>query len=320
MVKGRKVKSLRIRNILVPMDFSGMSRQALHRAVPLARSHGARIHLVHVQAPDLIISSPYGIVASNVRNDSTDYYVSALKLSRARLRDLLIELVPVELRGKTFVRQGNPAVEVVAAAQKLKVGLIVLSTTGRSGLGRVVLGSTAERIVRYAHCSVMTIRRRAAAPSSRAGKKSKYANALKLRNVLVPIDLSTRSLGALQTAVALLGAGNARLFLLYVVDVSPTAFAPEGLVAPVPPYQAMVAAAKQDLARVAGEYVPKIMRRGEFVVRGSAAESIVRVARAKHADLIVLSTHGRTGIRRWFMGSTAESVVRQAQCPVLVAR
>jgi nucleotide-binding universal stress UspA family protein len=231
----------------------------------------------------------------------------------------MVKLVPEELRGKTFIRQGNPAFEVVAAARKLKAGLIVLSTTGRSGLGRIVLGSTAERIVRYAHCSVMTVRRQPAVRFSRTAMNSDYANVLTLRNVLVPIDLSARSFSALQTAVALLGTAKARLLLLHVIDVSPAAFAPEGVIVPLP-REALVAAAKKDLARVAREFVPKSLRCQELVLRGGSAESIVRVARTKHVDLIVLSTHGRTGIRRWFMGSTAESVVRKAQCPVLVAR
>jgi nucleotide-binding universal stress UspA family protein len=140
--------SLKLRHILVPMDFSGFPRQALRYAVPLAAEFGAKITLLHV-----IVPAPYpsemGVMVIQQEN--------LVKATRKELAELGRRLVPAKLRGKMVVRVGQPYSEITRAARQLKANLIVLTTHGHTGLKRVLLGSTAERVLRHASCPVLSV-------------------------------------------------------------------------------------------------------------------------------------------------------------------
>lgn len=306
----------KFRRILVPMDFSGLSRQAFICAVPLARQHRSRINLIHVVQPPVVL--PPFPAPGLVMPVNTARLVGAAK---RRLDKLAARFLPLELRGQTVVREGNPALGVVSAARTLKADLIVLSTTGRSGLSRALLGSTAERIVRHAHCPVLTVRRRrgAAPMPARSWKAPGYPPRLPWRRILVPLDFSLASLRALRVAVPLSAESGARLLLLHVVEPDPYPVGLEGAV-----LMTVGSASGQNtgrlLQRVARRFVPNSTRVTSLVGRGRAGRVIVSTAEAKGVDLIVLSTHGHTGLNRLLIGSTAEQVVRRATCPVFVAR
>ena len=307
---------LTLQHLLVPLDFSGQSRQALTSAVPLARNHRARISLVHVVQPPTV-SAWRGIPGGGHYLAMNMHQV--VNVAQAHLDDLATQLLPEDVRGRTVVREGNAGYEVVSAAKALKADVIVLSTIGRSGLKRVVLGSTDERIVRHAHCPVLTVRRQMNESAMRllALKKPLYPQRLPWRRILVPVDFSLTSLRALKIAVPLAKQSGARLLLLHVIEPNPYATGMEGAVLVMP--EATVARnAKRQLPQVARRFVPKSVRAISLVAHGRAADVIVETAEQKGADLIVLSTHGHTGLARLLMGSTAEQVVRTAKCPVFV--
>ena len=143
---------LRIKQILVPIDFSDCSRKALKYAIPLAREHKAAISLVHIVPT---VSAAFGEYAAfegtSITKDICD-----------RAEGDLSKLVVDEIRGlvatDVLVRTGSPADEIVNIAEKLPADIIVISTHGRSGLKHVLLGSVAERVVRHAHCPVLVVR------------------------------------------------------------------------------------------------------------------------------------------------------------------
>jgi universal stress protein A len=135
----------RLFRILVPLDFSGKSRQALRYAVPIAQKFSARVHLVHV------LPAP----GKTPKDELTRQRLAALK----RLGETGAELLPPRLRAGNAVLHGDPAAEILALASRQDIDLIVLTTKGRSGLKRVLVGSTAERIMREARCPVMSVRR-----------------------------------------------------------------------------------------------------------------------------------------------------------------
>lgn len=309
---------LTIRHILVPMDFSGYARQALTCALPLARKHRARISLVHVVQP-LTVSAWRGIPGGG-------HYLAMnmhrlVETAKAHLDDLAMRLVPVDARGRTIVRQGNAAAEVVAVAKQLKADLIVLSNTGRSGLQRALLGSTAERIVRHAHCPVLTVRRKQSAPALRllSQERPLYTDELPCKRILVPLDFSLTSLRALKMAVSLAKQSRARLMLLNVVEPNPYPSGFDGVILVMPDSEVMQAA-ERELLHIVRRFFPKSNRPATLVQRGRAADVIVETAEKNRNDLIVLSTHGHTGLQRLLLGSVAEQVVRYAKCPVLVVR
>lgn len=309
---------LKFRRILVPLDFSGLSRQALNVAVPLARKYRAKITLVHVVPPAMpIVTFPGDGSSFPFPGDNKNL----LRSTRLQLGKLAERLLPKELRGRNIVREGNAAYEVVTVAETVRADLIVLSTNSRSDFQRVVFGSTAERIVRHAHCPVLTVRRQTGGSSKQMllSRKPTYSQGLPWKRMLVPLDFSLTSLRALEAAVPLAKESGAEMYLLNVVEPNPYSSGMEGSML-VMPDASLARDAKKQLPRIVEHFVPKSLKSTSLVLRGRPASVIVETAVQNGVDLIVLSTHGHTGFDRLLMGSTAEHVVRHAECPVLVVR
>ena len=140
-----KVSYPRLQRLLVPLDFSGKSRQALRYAVPLAQKFSARIHLVHVLPAD----------GKKDRDETIQQRMAALK----RLGQMAEQYIPPRLRAEYVVLSGKPANAILALAAEHSIDLIVLTTKGESGVRRALVGSTAETIMRQATCPVMSVRR-----------------------------------------------------------------------------------------------------------------------------------------------------------------
>ena len=142
-----------IETILVPTDFSGPSKEAVQYASALAKDFGARLCLVFVYEPLMIVDGleAYAVVRSNEQ---------MLKQVRRRLatfaRDEIEEMIPVQRE----VRIGKPHREIVAEAKEAGADLIVIATHGYTGLKHAFIGSTAERVVRHASCPVLVVRRK----------------------------------------------------------------------------------------------------------------------------------------------------------------
>ena len=144
--------SFRLKKILVPIDFSECARKALRYALPFAREFGAQVVLLHVIQPAYDYGSEFGPTA----------YPELESEWRERSEAKLKALAGTELgegsASQTFVRVGQPAEEILAAAAALDVDLIIISTHGRTGLKHVLLGSQTEMVVRRAPCPVLTVR------------------------------------------------------------------------------------------------------------------------------------------------------------------
>ncbi len=151
---------------------------------------------------------------------------------------------------------------------------------------------------------------------------------LPFTKILCPTDFSAPSLRALGAAVELAQTFNAELLLQHVTDPVPTL--PEsGRVTPresrvsfdVGAYTQMIHhSASRQLEQICGEHVPQDVRLRPVISSGQPAEQIVALVEEEGADLIVIATHGRTGVSRLIFGSVAEKVVRSAGCPVLTIR
>jgi nucleotide-binding universal stress UspA family protein len=149
------------------------------------------------------------------------------------------------------------------------------------------------------------------------------ANALQLRRVLLPTDFSGCANYALPYAAAIARAVNATVICLNVVEPIVPAVGYSGMVEAMP-----IAEMSEQMEDSAERELPDVLNceelRGlkveEVIGHGDAAAEIVRVADEHEADLIVISSHGRTGLGRIIFGSTAEAVVRHARCPVLVVK
>ncbi|MBL9189901.1 MAG: universal stress protein [Opitutaceae bacterium] len=140
--------------ILVPLDFSGKSRQALAAALPLAEQQGGKIILLHVVEPPLVRNVPE--FPTYVPVPITDL----VKAATARLNAMARKLVKPAFLSAVLIEVGQPSIEIVEVARRRKVDLIAIASMGRTGLKRLLLGSTAESVVRHAPCAVLTVRKR----------------------------------------------------------------------------------------------------------------------------------------------------------------
>jgi universal stress protein A len=145
---------MRVKSILVPLDFSPPSKKALDYAVDLAREFKAKLTLLHVVepvgTPDFAASFPLVMEDDElmaVARNELEQQVKAARLPRPMVEKIL-------------VRFGRSFHEITEAARTRKVDLIVISTHGHTGLKHALLGSTTERVVRHASCPVLVVRQR----------------------------------------------------------------------------------------------------------------------------------------------------------------
>lgn len=149
-VIGRVQRSYpRLHRILVPLDFSGKSRAALRHAVPLADKFGGKIVLIHVLTTG----------GDDKKSASAASLSSRRGAALKRLRETALQFMPPEMLDETIVRTGKPSVEIVDAARSLRVDLIAITTQGSTGLKRLLMGSTADQVLRLAQCPVLTVRK-----------------------------------------------------------------------------------------------------------------------------------------------------------------
>lgn len=282
--------------ILVPTDFSGPSDAALEYARTFARTFGGALHLLHVTSHTGI--APHGA------GDPRDREPAALKQLRDRITD-------EDRRRRLTVRVAegsDPADKIIRYACTGPVDLIVMGTHGRTGVAHLLMGSVAEHVVRTAPCPVLTMRE---APRPGVGGFTR---------ILVPTDFSGASDAALDCARQLALRFGASICLMYVLEDPQLdgPFGSEVFVAESPETRAArFSDARERLSHRVTAYDRDNGRVTTEVLLGAAARTIVDYAADNRFDLIVMGTHGRTGIAHLLMGSVAERVVRNATCPVM---
>lgn len=288
--------------ILVPTDFSPPSDAALAYARTLAGTFRAKLLVLQVLESEFLRA----VVA-----DPHDLETAALRQLQEHLTDddrrRLHAVAVIE-------RSDEPADEIISYARSGNVDLIVMGTHGRSGLAHLLMGSVAEKVVRSAPCPVMTLRRVPPAPGKAGSGVSR---------VLVPTDFSAPSDAALACGRAVAERFGASLHLLHVLDEA-LVLGPIGsevyLAESTDIRAARLKDAQERLAhRITGNDRTSLRATTE-VIFGTPARTVVDYAADTGFDLIVMGTHGRTGVAHLLMGSVAESVVRTAPCPVLTVR
>jgi nucleotide-binding universal stress UspA family protein len=143
--------SIKINSILCPTDFSESSEYALKYAASFARRYGAVVYLLHVIEP--LTPVPGIDMGPTMTYDERPDVAETLKDA---LKKAIPEHTHVDIR--PMIRRGAPFLEIVRAAKEMAVDLIIIATHGRTGLAHVLLGSTAERVVRKAACPVLTVK------------------------------------------------------------------------------------------------------------------------------------------------------------------
>jgi len=215
-----------------------------------------------------------------------------------------LQILQVERRGIA------PGTVILNYADQEDVDLIVMGTHGRRGLGHLFLGSVAEEIVRRARCPVLTVREQ---------KEPQKIEALE--HILVPLDFSEHSRNALAYAKNIAAAYAARLHLLHVVEGSiHPYFYSLGKSSILDLYPEVEPRSRQELEKMFREVEGPEVEMELHVIAGRANSDILKFAEKKASDLIVIATHGLTGIEHFFIGSTTQKVVRRALCPVFTVK
>jgi len=301
-MKTNKADSATLRRILVPVDFSDSSREALRVAIQLARRFGSRLAVLHVtrhNRPDSRIAAALAGTIFETRRAGQAALTEFIKSERLS-----------DIRPKRMVVDGAPFDQIAEVAKAWKADLVVIATHGYTGLKHVLLGSTAERVVRHVTCPVLVVRSR-----EYLGRKAAFAPD-KVRSILVPVDFSKSSLDALQHALALARQFNARLVLLHVV----APFHADMFMDTTDIQRDARTLAHKRLTKLANASKKVWSRTGHRFRVGHVDTTITAQARRLNADLIVMGTHGHSGLKRALLGSVAERVVRHAPCSVLTVR
>jgi nucleotide-binding universal stress UspA family protein len=199
--------------------------------------------------------------------------------------------------------QGSPSAVVVQRAEELGAALVVVGPTRSGAVAQFVLGTTAEQVVRHADCDVLVAR-----PTAASGL------------VMVATDLSEHAMTALARAAEEARRRDAKLVAIHCLEIAHPAlasFEPSLIVD-----DTTLTAARDACKRtIAAQLERAGAAHGEaLVVQGRSGSAIPQTAEEFGADLLVVGTHGRTGLARFALGSVASTIVRVAPCPVLVVR
>lgn len=298
--------TVKVTRILAPTDFSTSAEAACRLAARLAMRAEASLVLFHALS---------GVeMAQQMGGKLERTQVSVMDDVRDRLRAWFEEVVPMELRQflnvEFNIKVGEPTPAIAAVAKRSGVDLIVMATEGRTGLAHLLMGSVAAAVLRTVSVPVIALR------SWEAGRPLST-----VQRILWATDLSPTSEGAWPYALKLADLFGAEVVLLHVVRPAELAGAVDS---PIPPpahwLDRYLAPLEQELERRQRDVETLGLRARHKVLVGVPADVIVDEAGAEQADLIVMGTHGRTGLAHALVGSVAEAVVRKAPCPVLAVQ
>ena len=292
------------RNIMLPVDGSHFSELALPLAVHIASKSNASLHIVRVHVA--AVATAETVVSENYDELVRDWERDALSAARVRAADAGVQATTELLDG--------PVIEglqrYIAAAD---IDLVVMTTHGRSGIKRAVLGSVAEQCVRKTEVPILLIH-----PRSEADEVT--TSVTELGRILVPLDGTEESEAVLPHVVRLAQLSGAEIVLTRVA---------------VAPFDIAVTIGTEALKDYLGRLreqaemyliaVQKTLPR-ELKVRciaetaDRAPQGIMQIAQANGADLVAMATHGRSGWTRVAIGSVAETVLHKTTTPVLLIK
>lgn len=295
---------MKIRKIIVGVDFSPYSEVARLRAYELAATVDAEIVLVHALEDADYMAQKRLLLA---RETFDRLLQRGREETRERLEEIAAEGKPLGVKVQVELSESHPDVALLEAIDRHEADLVAIGTHGHTGFERLMLARIAERVVRRSPCSVLV---------ARASKQAVPT----MSRILVPTDYSESANEALAAACSLAAEGGT-IDVLHCwrspffssgyrgLSEEAIAFAPE----------LTDSAQKQGAALIERYSNPHVNLHFEER-RESAARGIQEVLEATAYDLVVLGSHGYRGVERFLLGSVAEATARHANCSVLVVR
>ena len=271
--------------IVVPLDGSQLAEIALPYAEELSVRLGSEVTLIYVSEsiddPHRHMHQIYMQKMAESTKQGAETYAKKLG------KEMATQVRSVNLAG-------NPAEEIVKYADSENTGLIVMSTHGQSGIRQWTIGSVANKVVRATKQPVALVRAEGACPDvARKGM---------LKKALLPLDGSRESEAAIPYAAELASRLGISVVLVQVLAIGDKTLA------------------EDYLEKIGAQLKQKGVTVESRVIFGEAATEIINLADEIHADVVAMSTHGRSGIGRWILGSVAERVLYEGNTPLLLVR
>ncbi len=279
------------RKILVAIDGSESSKNALKQAIKLANDEKCWITVVSVVPPyegELELVGVKNIRAA-IRKPCEDALSEAEKIAETERRSI-----------KTVCEEGEVYERIVGIAEAENYGIIVMGRRSKSRFERSLIGSVTARVIGHSQRDVLIV---------------PEGTAIGWKNILLTTDGSKYSEAAAEKAIDFAKSYGGELKVISVVDVPSE-------------YYAEAPKAVEDLIKKAKGFVGNLKEKAEasnistetFVGEGDAYKVITDLAKKEKADVIFMGSHGRTGIKRLLMGSVTEKVIGYALCPVLIIK
>ena len=293
MATQAKLSHIAINKILLATDFSPEAQNALQCAAALARHHESKLFVAHVIPPE-VVSAAW---------DSWGAYPPVMDATRRSAQANMAQLEQGEevrcLQHELIMRSGEAWEVISQVAGDQNVDLIVMGAHGRSGLGMLIMGSIAEKVIRHAACPVLTI-----------GPEVRSLPLHRVGHILYATDFAPGSMAALTFALSLAEEDRAELTMLHIIETKPESEA-ELIKWKQQDREAMsrMVPADEDFA-----YKPEIE-----VEVGDPAEQILLLAETRNAELIAMGSHSGA-LATHSPWTTLHHVLQNAHCPVLTVR
>ncbi len=295
---------MEIRKILVPTDFSETARAAVDQALILAVKYDAELTVLHARL--LFEDDPAELPKK----------LSSLQREENKVENALMKQVKKCTEGSMHLKIKHEIIRGYSAPSAIlgyinnhDFDLVVIGTHGRTGLEHILIGSVAEKVVRYARCPVLTVR-------SKEYVKDRFTK------ILVPFDFSEPAMLALKMAAEFTDEPRGEIHLLYAVeqDVHPALYAwgMKTVFEVIPDLEKKVKVRMDEsVKRIAELKERKIIK---LVREGKPHKVISTYADEISPDALVIGTHGLVGLERFLLGSTTERVIRSIRFPVLTVK
>lgn len=294
--------------ILVPTDFSPCSDAALRQATWLARTSGARMTLVHVlsNVRRLVETASYQARVDFLYGEGTTFRKEVQQASESRLKELASKIADSGIAVSFKTLLGVPYAEITRTVMDEASDLVLMGTRGMSAWKQFLLGSTAQRLIRTCPASLWVTKAEHVEPPN---------------VVLAATDFSDVSRRAVQQAISVARQAHAKLHLVHVIDS--TEF-PVEILTHSSTAEPILRAAEEDAQHRLQELITSLgIGQDELechMVNGAPWHEVATLATEVKADLVVLGTVGRSGIRGAILGNTAERVLHVCDCSLLVVK
>jgi nucleotide-binding universal stress UspA family protein len=303
----KQPSGISLNNVLYATDFSATSESAFPYATAICRRFGSTLHLAHVLSDTNVLLMTGGVDYVSVDT----IYEDARSEAREKIQQLATRLGKIP--HQTYLRHGQVWTNLSSIVSEKNIDLIVLGTHGRTGFGKLILGSVAEDILRHAPCPVLTVGPRVAGRARllnfRINGGELAPVQLDLRHILYATNVTPVSSEVASFAIALATDFEAQLTLMHVIEKYTNPQDRPALIETG--FERLQAVLPRDAMLT---HAPEIV-----VEVGSAPECIVKVAREREADLIVLGAYP-ANLTTHLPWTTVHDVVAHAPCPVLTVR